>query len=132
MDSASAFPGNALKTDDWGIDVDYYVSHKGLNASTGINWISVNEKAWTKFNRRKTHPRSWYTSIKTWYDQWVNFPQDGTSRHTQASFPNIILHAIRARLDFIEEMGEENYLKKNEIAGRAIRMGVKKHDRTEK
>lgn len=125
VDSASAFPGNSLRTDEWGIDVDYYVSHKGLNASTGLNWISVNDKAWKKFNSRKTKPRGWYTSIKTSYDQWVNFPTDGTSRHTQASFPNIILHAIRARLDLIQEMGEENYLKKNEIAGRAIRMGVR-------
>jgi aspartate aminotransferase-like enzyme len=123
VDSASAFPGNPLKTDEWGIDVDYYVSHKGFNGPSGLNFMSVNKKAWDVFKGRKTPPRSWYTSLQTWYDVWVNCPDD--SRHCLESFPNPILHAMRAKLDMMEVMGEEVYLKKYEIASRAVREGVR-------
>jgi len=123
VDSASAFPGNPLEVDKWNIDVDYFVSHKGFNGPSGLNFLSVNEKAWDVLNKRKTPPRSWYTSLKTWYDIWVNCPSD--SRHCKESFPNPILHAMRAKLDIMEIMGEEMYLKKYEIASRAIREGMR-------
>ena len=123
VDSASAFPGNPLEVDKWNIDVDYFVSHKGFNGPSGLNFISVNKKAWDVFNKRKTLPRSWYTSVKTWYDVWVNCPND--SRHCLESFPNPIFHAIRAKLDLMNIMGEEMYLKKYEIVARAIREGMR-------
>ena len=123
VDSASAFPGNPLEVDKWNIDVDYFVSHKGFNAPSGLNFISVSKKAWDVFNERKTLPRSWYTSVKTWYDVWVHCPDD--SRHCLESFPNPIFHAMRAKLDLMNIMGEEMYLKKYEIAGRAIREGIR-------
>lgn len=124
VDSASAFPGNPLEVDKWGIDVDYFVSHKGFNGPSGLNFLSVNEKAWDVVNKRKTLPNAWYTSVKTWYDVWVHCPND--SRHCLESFPNPILHAMRAKLDLMNIMGEEIYLKKYEIASRAIREGVRK------
>ncbi|MFQ5762669.1 MAG: pyridoxal-phosphate-dependent aminotransferase family protein [Candidatus Bathyarchaeia archaeon] len=123
VDSASAFPGNPLEVDKWGMDVNYFVSHKGFNGPSGLNFLSVNKKAWNVLNKRKTLPRSWYTSLKSWYDTWVNCPND--SRHCLESFPNPILHAMRAKLDLMNMMGEETYLKKYEIASRAIREAVR-------
>jgi alanine-glyoxylate transaminase/serine-glyoxylate transaminase/serine-pyruvate transaminase len=123
VDSASAFPGNPLEVDKWNIDVDYFVSHKGFNGPSGLNFLSVNKKAFDVLNDRKTLPRSWYSSVKTWYDAWVHCPDD--SRHCLESFPNPILHAMRAKLDLMNIMGEEMYLKKYEIAARAIREGVR-------
>jgi hypothetical protein len=123
VDSASAFPGNPIDVDKWHIDVDYFVSHKGFNGPSGLNFLSVNKKAMDVFSKRKTLPGSWYSSIKTWYDIWVNCPDD--SRHCLASFPNPILHAMRAKLDLMNSMGEEMYMKKYEIASRALREGLR-------
>ncbi len=123
VDSASAFPGNPLDADKWNIDVDYFVSHKGFNGPSGLNFMSVNKKAQDAFDDRKTPAREWYTSLKTWRDVWTHCPSD--SRHCLESFPNPILHAMRAKLDVMEMMGEEKYLKKYEIVGRAIRHGIR-------
>lgn len=124
VDSATAFPGNKLEVDNWGIDVDYFVSHKGFNAPSGLTFYSVNDRAMEVFKKRKTLPRGWYTSLQTWLDVWLNNPNDG--RHCLVSFPTIILQAMRAKLDLMNEMGEEKYLKKYEFASKAVRMGLRK------
>lgn len=124
VDSASAFPGNPLETDKWGIDVDYFVSHKGFNSPSGLNFVSINKKAWSVFDKRKSLPNSWYTSIGAWKDIWVDCPND--SRHCPESFPAVIFEAMRAKIDMMNSMGEEKYLKKYEIASRAIREGLRK------
>ena len=123
VDSASAFPGNPLDTDKWGIDVDYYVSHKGFNAPSGLNFVSVSKKAREALDKRRSPPRSWMTNIKTWLDTWVDCPND--SRHCLESFPIPQLHAVRAKLELLETMGEDFYLKKYEIASRALREGIR-------
>lgn len=124
VDSATAFPGSKLKVDDWGIDVDYFVSHKGFNSPSGLNFYSVNERAMEVFRKRTTLPRGWCTSLQTWKDIWLECPND--SRHCMASFPSVILYAMRAKLDLMNEMGEEKYLKKYELASKAVRMGLRK------
>lgn len=124
VDSATAFAGNPLRVDDWNIDVNYFVSHKGFNGPSGLTYMSINEKAMDFVKNRKTTPRSWYTSVATWKDIWFGCEND--SRHCKESFPQIILHANRAKLDLIEQMGEETYLKKYELASKAVRMGVRK------
>ncbi|MFC1907829.1 pyridoxal-phosphate-dependent aminotransferase family protein [Chloroflexota bacterium] len=124
VDSATGFPGNKLEVDNWGIDVDYFVSHKGFNGPAGLNFYSVNERAMEVFQKRTTLPRGWYTSLQTWKDIWLENPNEG--RHCLASFPSIILYAMRAKLDLMNEMGEENYLKKYELASKAVRMGIRK------
>jgi aspartate aminotransferase-like enzyme len=123
VDSASAFPGNALDVDKWGIDIDYYVSHKGFNGPSGLNYVSVNKKAKEVLDKRKTTAGSFMTNVKTWYDVWVDCPND--SRHCLESFPIVVLHAMRAKLDLLETMGEAFYLKKYEIASRALREGMR-------
>jgi len=124
VDSATAFPGNPIDVDGWGIDVCYFVSHKGFNGPSGLNFMSVNDKAMDAFNKRSTLPQSWYTSIQTWKDIWLENVNDG--RHCLTSFPNIIVPAVRAKLDLMNQMGEAKYLKKYELASRAIRMGLRK------
>jgi len=123
VDSASAFPGNPLETDKWGIDVDYFVSHKGFNGPSGLNFVSVNKKARKALAARKSAPAGWMTSIQTWLDTWVDCPSD--SRHCLESFPIPTLHAVRAKLELMEIMGEDFYLKKYEIASRALREGMR-------
>jgi aspartate aminotransferase-like enzyme len=124
VDSATAFPGNKLRVDDWGIDVDYFVSHKGFNGPSGLTFLSVNKRAMEVVRRRKTLPRGWYTSIKNWNESWLEYENDG--RHCAESFPNVILLAMRAKLDLMNQMGEEKYLQKYRLASKAIRMGLRK------
>jgi aspartate aminotransferase-like enzyme len=124
VDSATAFPGNKLEVDAWGIDVDYFVSHKGFNAPSGLNFMSVNDRAMKVFDKRKTLPSNWYTSIQTRKDGWVENKPNG--RQCQESFPSVILFAMRAKLEIMLEMGEEKYLQKYRLASKAIRMGLRK------
>jgi len=124
VDSATAFPGNKLAVDDWGIDVDYFVSHKGFNAPSGLNFMSVNKRAMEVFEKRKTLPRGWYTSLQTRKQGWMENEPNG--RHCQESFPSVILFAMRAKLDLMHEMGERKCLQKYELSSRAIRMGLRK------
>ena len=124
VDSATAFPGNPIDFDKWGIDVGYFVSHKGFNGPSGLNYLIVNDRAMKAFRNRSKPPQAWYTSIQTWLDIWLENTNDG--RHCLESFPNVILQAMRAKLDLMNELGEERYLKKYELASRAIRMGVRK------
>jgi aspartate aminotransferase-like enzyme len=124
VDSATAFPGNKLDADKWGIDIDYFGSHKGMNAPSGLSFISVSREAWDLIEKRKTPIRSWYTSLLTWRDVWMKARVPGTE-HCITSFPTTTLHAVRAKLDYIYELGEERYLKKYEVASRAIRVGMK-------
>ncbi len=124
VDSATAFPGNRLEVDEWGVDVDYFVSHKGFNGPPGLAFISINKKAMEVFEKRKTLPRGWYTSLQTWKNNWLENADEG--RHCLESFPTVILLAMRAKLDLMNQMGEEKYLKKYELASKAVRMGLRK------
>ena len=123
VDSATAFPGNKLDVDEWGIDVCYFLSHKGFNAPSGLTFMAVNDKAMRVLQKRATRPRSWYTSLQTWIDIWTENKSDG--RHCLESFPNVILYAMRAKLDLMSEMGEEKYLRKYELAAKAVRMALR-------
>ena len=123
VDSNTAFPGNRLEVDNWGIDLCYFVSHKGFNAPAGLNFVSVSERALKVFASRTTPPRDWSTSLQTLDEIWLESQSDG--RHCMGSFPTIILQAMRAKLDLMTEMGEEKYLKKYELASRAVRMGIR-------
>lgn len=124
VDGATAFAGNPVRQGDWNIDVYYYVSHKGFNGPSGLVYMSLSDKAEDFIKNRKTREHSWYSSIKTWKETFHENKED--SRHCKESFPNIILHANRAKLDLIEQMGEENYLKKYELSSKAVRMGMRK------
>ena len=124
VDSCTAFAGNPLRLDDWNIDVDYFLSHKGFNGPSGLAYMAINDKAMDFVNKRKTVPRSWYTSVSTWKDIYSEYVEDG--RHCKESFPEVILHANRAKLDLIDQMGEETYLKKYDLASKAVRMGLRK------
>jgi aspartate aminotransferase-like enzyme len=124
VDSATAWPGHKIEVDNWGIDIDYFVSHKGFNGPAGLNYLTVNERAMEVFEKRKTVPRGWYTSLKTWKDIWLDNESEG--RHCLGSFPLAILYAMRAKLDLMAELGEERYLRKYDLASKAIRMGLRK------
>lgn len=124
VDSATGFPGNKIEIDDWGIDINYFVSHKGFNAPSGLNFMTINEKALKIFRNRETLPHGWYNSLQTLMETWVEYKSGG--KHCLESFPSLILFAIRSKLDLMTQMGEDKYLKKYELASKAIRMGLRK------
>jgi len=126
VDGATGFPGNKLEVDNWGIDVNYFVSHKGFNGPSGLTFMSVNDRAMEVFQKRTTLPHAWYTSLQTWRDIWLKNKDKADGRQCLESFPTTILYAMRAKLDLMNQMGEEKYLKKYELASKAVRMGLRK------
>lgn len=127
VDSATAVPGNKLDHDKWGIDICYFGSHKGMNAPSGLTPITVSKKAWEVINNRKTPIRSWYSNLVTWTKVWLDPMEKDPHEvpHCIESYPAPILHAIRAKLDYINRLGEDRYLKKYELASRAMRLGMR-------
>jgi alanine-glyoxylate transaminase / serine-glyoxylate transaminase / serine-pyruvate transaminase len=97
VDAVTSFGAMPLHTEEWGVDVCYSCSQKGLGAPSGMAPLSFSARALSK----KVASRSFYLDLSLLEDYWVR-----RKYHHTISAP--LVYAVREALAVIEEEGLDN------------------------
>jgi alanine-glyoxylate transaminase/serine-glyoxylate transaminase/serine-pyruvate transaminase len=95
-DAVTSLGGMPLRTGEWGVDVCYSCSQKGLGAPSGLAPISFSSRALAA----RVPSRSFYVDIALLEDYWVR-----RKYHHTLSAP--LMYALREALTIAEEEGLE-------------------------
>ena len=101
MDTVTSLGSIPLKVDEWGVDVAYSASQKGLGAPSGLAPITVGPRAQEIFEKRERPISSFYLDLK----QYVNYWEKRGYHHTASAS---LHYALREALRMIYEEGLDN------------------------
>ena len=101
MDTVTSLGSIPLKVDEWGVDVAYSASQKGLGAPSGLAPITVNARAQEVIEKRTKPASSFYLDLKQYANYWGNHGY----HHTASAS---LHYALREALRMIYEEGLDN------------------------
>ena len=83
VDGVSSIGVEAMRMDDWGVDVCITASQKGLESPPGLGIIAFNKKAWSMMET--VNRPDWYLNLKVWkrYEPFWG-----------PSHPQLVTHAV--------------------------------------
>jgi alanine-glyoxylate transaminase/serine-glyoxylate transaminase/serine-pyruvate transaminase len=70
VDSVTSLGGVPLFIDDWGIDLAYSCSQKGLGCPPGASPLTLGDRALEKLQRRRTKVANWYLDVSMLCQYW--------------------------------------------------------------
>lgn len=100
-DTVTSLGGIPLFVDDWGIDLAYSCSQKGLGCPPGASPLTMSERAVAKMQRRRTPVANWYLDMSLLSRYWG---ADRTYHHTA---PINMNYGLREALRLVVEEGLE-------------------------
>ncbi|MBC6417846.1 MAG: alanine--glyoxylate aminotransferase family protein [Prochloron sp. SP5CPC1] len=99
VDTVTSLGGVPLFIDEWGIDLAYSCSQKGLACPPGIAPFTMSPRAVEKLQQRRTKVANWYLDISMLCQYWGN---ERTYHHTA---PINMNYALREALRLVAEEG---------------------------
>lgn len=120
VDSVSAMAGEAIKVDEWKIDIALGGSQKAFSAPAGLTMVSISEKAKASMKNRKTPITGFYCNLTI----WENYYKDKWFPYTM---PISDIMGLSKAADNILEEGIENVLNRHEKIAAATRKAVKEY-----
>lgn len=101
VDTVTSLGGVPLALDQWGIDLAYSCSQKGLGCPPGIAPFTMSPRAEEKLNRRRNLVPNWYLDVTLLRKYW------GTERTYHHTAPINMSYALREALKLLAEEGLE-------------------------
>ncbi len=101
-DTVTSLGGVPLFIDEWGIDLAYSCSQKGLSCPPGASPFTMSDRALEKLNKRAGKVPNWYLDMSLVGKYW------GAERTYHHTAPINMNYAIREALRLIAEEGLEN------------------------
>ncbi len=101
-DTVTSLGGVPLFIDEWGIDLAYSCSQKGLSCPPGASPFTMSDRALEKLNKREGKVPNWYLDMSLVGKYW------GAERTYHHTAPINMNYAIREALRLICEEGIEN------------------------
>lgn len=102
VDTVTSLGGVPLFLDDWGVDLAYSCSQKGLGCPPGASPFTMSPRAVEKLQQRRTKVANWYLDMSLLSKYWGN---ERTYHHTA---PINLYYALREALRLIAEEGLAN------------------------
>ena len=123
IDAVSSIGGIEIRMDDWHVDVIGSGSQKALAVPPGIAPVAVGKKAWEKIEKRKEPIKGVYLDFVRYKKppidpEWKWHPTPATPATT-------LIRALHDSLKKIHGEGLERVFKRHEVAGKAVRAGIK-------
>jgi alanine-glyoxylate transaminase/serine-glyoxylate transaminase/serine-pyruvate transaminase len=116
VDAVTSLGACNVKVDEWGIDVCYSCSQKGLSVPPGLSPITVSPKAMGVLCSRKTKVQSFYLDLILLEKYWG---QERVYHHTA---PVSMFYALREGLKIIFEEGLDSRFRRHEVLGDRLKM----------
>ena len=101
-DTVTSLGGVPLFIDEWGIDLAYSCSQKGLSCPPGASPFTMSDRALEKLSKREGKVPNWYLDMSLVGKYW------GAERTYHHTAPINMNYAIREALRLIAEEGLEN------------------------
>ena len=102
VDSVTSLGGVPLFLDEWGVDLAYSCSQKGLGCSPGASPLTMSPRAAQKLQQRQTKGSNWYLDMELLSKYWG---KERTYHHTA---PINLYYGLREALRLLSQEGIEN------------------------
>jgi alanine-glyoxylate transaminase / serine-glyoxylate transaminase / serine-pyruvate transaminase len=102
LDTVTSMGGVPTYLDDWGVDLAYSCSQKGLGCSPGASPFTMSDRAWTKLQSRTTPVENWYLDMNLLAKYW------GQERQYHHTAPVNLYYGLREALRLLTDEGVEN------------------------
>ncbi len=119
VDGITSVGGDYVFPDKWGVNVLVTGSQKCLGCPPGLSLIMVDELAWEKIKKRKSHKFSYYVDLERYKKSLEK------NRETPYTPAITLLFGLKESLTMIKEEGLEQRVKRHRLCGKALREGVK-------
>jgi alanine-glyoxylate transaminase/serine-glyoxylate transaminase/serine-pyruvate transaminase len=116
VDAVTSLGASQVKADEWGIDVCYSCTQKGISVPPGLSPITVSAKAMDVLRSRKTKVQSFYLDFSLLEKYW------GEERVYHHTAPASMFYGLREGLRMIFEEGLESRFKRHAILGERLKM----------
>ncbi|HAZ47401.1 MAG TPA: alanine--glyoxylate aminotransferase [Cyanobacteria bacterium UBA11371] len=102
VDTVTSLGGVPLFLDEWGVDLAYSCSQKGLGCPPGASPFTMSPRAMEKLQRRRDKVANWYLDMNLLGKYW------GSDRIYHHTAPINLYYALREALRLIAQEGVEN------------------------
>ncbi|WP_404789909.1 alanine--glyoxylate aminotransferase family protein [Altericista sp. CCNU0014] len=102
LDTVTSLGGAPVFLDEWGVDLAYSCSQKGLGCSPGASPFTMGDRAMEKLHQRNTKVANWYLDMNLLGKYW------GSERVYHHTAPVNLYYALREALRLLAEEGIEN------------------------
>jgi alanine-glyoxylate transaminase / serine-glyoxylate transaminase / serine-pyruvate transaminase len=102
VDTVTSLGGVPLFLDEWGVDLAYSCSQKGLGCSPGASPFTISARGMEKLQRRPDKVANWYLDMTLLGKYW------GSDRVYHHTAPINLYYGLREALRLIAEEGLEN------------------------
>lgn len=99
LDTVTSLGGVPIFLDEWGVDLAYSCSQKGLGCSPGASPFTMSDRAMTKLHNRKTKVANWYLDSDLLGKYW------GSDRVYHHTAPINLYYGLREALRLVAEEG---------------------------
>ena len=100
VDTVTSLGGIPLYIDEWGIDLAYSCSQKGLSCPPGVSPFTMSQRAIAKMNKRSYPVPNWYLDMSLLTKYW-----GGNGRVYHHTAPINMNYALREALRLVAEEG---------------------------
>jgi alanine-glyoxylate transaminase / serine-glyoxylate transaminase / serine-pyruvate transaminase len=101
LDTVTSLGGVPIYLDQWGVDLAYSCSQKGLGCSPGASPFTISDRALEKVKQRSTKVANWYLDMTLLGKYW------GSERVYHHTAPVNLYYALREALRLLAEEGIE-------------------------
>lgn len=102
VDTVTSLGGVPIFLDEWGVDLAYSCSQKGLGCSPGASPFTMSPRALEKLQKRHTKVANWYLDMSLLEKYW------GAERIYHHTAPINLYYALREALRLVAEEGLAN------------------------
>jgi alanine-glyoxylate transaminase / serine-glyoxylate transaminase / serine-pyruvate transaminase len=102
VDTVTSLGGVPIFLDEWGVDLAYSCSQKGLGCSPGASPFTMSPRAMEKLQQRPTKVENWYLDMTLLGKYW------GSDRIYHHTAPINLYYGLREALRLVAEEGLEN------------------------
>jgi alanine-glyoxylate transaminase/serine-glyoxylate transaminase/serine-pyruvate transaminase len=99
LDTVTSLGGVPIFLDEWGVDLAYSCSQKGLGCSPGASPFTMSDRAMKKLAQRKTKVANWYLDAGLLGNYW------GTEHVYHHTAPINLYYGVREALRLVAEEG---------------------------
>lgn len=118
VDTVTSLGAVPIFIDQWGIDLSYSCSQKGLGCPPGLGPFTMSPRAVEKMQNRSTKVPNWYLDMSLLSHYWGS---DRTYHHTA---PINMNYALREALYLLAEEGIENSWKRHQENAESLWIGL--------
>ena len=108
LDTVTSLGGAPIYLDEWGVDLAYSCSQKGLGCSPGASPFTMGDRALQKLQQRKDKVPNWYLDMNLLGKYW------GSERVYHHTAPVNLYFGLREALRLLAEEGIENSWKRHQ------------------